>query len=115
MKLAKLGIILISFLTLFSACSFEDEIQLDPGKLIVYNNSNSSFNLSIENSNLQGQSEIIELTVDANTSLNIPLDKGYNYEVIAMEVFGGQPELSIYSTSITIEAHKDSEWHIPTD
>lgn len=115
MKLIKLGTILISILMLFSACSFEDEINLDPGTFIVYNNSNSSYNLSIENTNLKGESEIIEKTVEANSSLNIPLDKGYHYEVIAMEVFGGQPELSIYSTTITIEAHKDSEWQIPTD
>ena len=52
MKLTKLAIILIGFLTFFSACSFEDEIELDPGKFIVYNNSNSSFDLVIENMDL---------------------------------------------------------------
>ena len=115
MKLTKIAIILIGFLTLFSACSFEDEIQLDSGKFIVYNDSNSSFDLVIENVNLKGQTEIIELTIESNTSMNIPLDKGYNYEVKAMEVNASQSELNVYSTLITIEAHKDSEWHIPTD
>ncbi len=115
MKLTKLAIILIGFLTFFSACSFEDEIELDPGKFIVYNNSNSSFDLVIENMNLEGQTDLIELTIDNNTSMNIPLDIGYNYEVKAMEVNPGQTELKMYSTIITIEAHKDSEWHIPTD
>lgn len=115
MKLTKLAIILIGFLTFFSACSFEDEIELDPGKFTVYNNSNSSFDLVIENMNLEGQTDLIELTIDNNTSMNIPLDKGYNYEVKAMEVNPGQTELKMYSTIITIEAHKDSEWHIPPD
>lgn len=117
MKLTKLAlaIFLIGFLTFFSACSFEDEIELDPGKFIVYNNSNSSFELVIENMDLKEQIETIELLIDSNTSMNIPLDKGYNYEVKAMEVNGGQTELIVYSTKITIEAHKDAEWHIPTD
>ncbi len=115
MKLTNLAIILIGFLTLFSACSFEDEIELDQGKFIVYNNSNSSFDLVIDNMNLEGQSETIELSIESNTSMNIPLDKGYSYEVKAMEVSGGQTELSVYSTIITIEAHRDTEWYIPSD
>jgi len=115
MKLTKLAIILIGFLTFFSACSFEDEIELDPGKFIIYNDSNSSFDLVIENINLEGQTETIELSIDSNTSMNIPLEKGYEYEVKAMEVNAGQTELKVYLTSITIEAHKDTEWHIPAD
>lgn len=115
MKLVKLSIILISFLALFSACSFEDEIQLDPGQFIVYNNSNSSYDLTIENVNLQGQTEIIQKTIEANTAENIPLDKGYMFDVKATEVAGGQSTLSVYSTTITVEAHNDVEWHIPTD
>ena len=115
MKLTKIGIILFSFMVIFSACSFEDEIQPYQGQFTVYNNSNSSFDLYIENKNLEGQAAIIELTIDGNTSMNIPLDKGYNFEVKAMEVNSGQTQLNVYSTLFTIEAHKDSEWHIPTD
>lgn len=114
MKLIKLGTILFSFLLVFSACSFEDEIQPYQGQFTVYNNSNSSFDLSIENKNLDDQTTV-ELSIEGNTSMNIPLDRGYNYEVKATEVNGGQAQLDVYSTLITIEAHKDSEWHIPTD
>ncbi len=115
MKLTKISIILFSFLFLFSACSFEDEIEPYEGQFTVHNNSNNSFDLTIENVNLEGQIEIIEKTIDGNTSMNIPLDKGYNYEVKATEVNSGQAQLNVYSTVITIEAHKDSEWSIPAN
>lgn len=113
MKLTKFGTILFGFMLIFSACSFEDEIQPYQGQFTVYNDSNSSFDLSIENKNLEDQTTV-ELTIEGNTSMNIPLDKGYNYEVKATEVGGGQ-QLNVYSSLFTIEAHKDSEWHIPTD
>ena len=115
MKLTKTAIILISFITIFSACSFEDEIEPYQGHFTVINSSNSSFDLTIENANLKEQVATIEKTIEGNSSMNIPLDKGYIYDVKASEVKNGQPSLSVYSTSITIEAHKDSEWIIPTD
>lgn len=115
MKLTKISIILFSFLTLFSACSFEDEIVPYQGQFTVHNNSNNAFDLTIENANLEGQIEIIEKTIDGNTSIYIPLDKGYNYKVNATEVNSGQVQLNVYSTTITIEAHKDSEWDIPAN
>jgi hypothetical protein len=115
MKFTKLAILLVGIATLFSACSFEDEIQLDPGTFIVHNNSNSAFDLVIENLNLDGQVENIEHTVDPNSSMNIPLEKGYNYEVKAMEANTGMTLLNTYSTVITVEAHKNIEWTIPTN
>lgn len=115
MKLTKITIILIGFLALFSACSYEDEIQIDPGKLLVYNNSNSSYDMIIKNMDMDEGTETIEKSIDANSTLYIPLPKGYNYEVNAVEVNTGQPELNIYSTTVTITAHQDGEWYIPTD
>ena len=115
MKLTKTAIILFSFITIFSACSFEDEIEPYHGQFTVINSSNSSFDLTIENTNLKDQVAIIEETIEGNTSIYIPLDKGYIYDVKASEVKNGQPSLSVYSTSITIEAHIDSEWTIPTE
>lgn len=115
MKMTKLAIILFGFVTLFNACSFEDEIEPYQGQFTVNNNSSSSFNLTIDNSNLEEQTEPIELTINGNTTMNIPLDKGYIYKVQALEVNTGQPELSIYNTTITITAHEDSEWSIPAD
>jgi hypothetical protein len=47
--------------------------------------------------------------------MNIPLEKGYSYEVKAVEVNSNNVELNTYSTIITIEAHKDSEWTIPAN
>ena len=115
MKFTKLAILLIGFATLFSACSFEDEIELDPGTFIVHNNSNSPYDLVIENLNLEGGIENVERTVDPNSSMNIPLDKGYEYEVKAMEANASMTVLNTYSTVITVEAHKNIEWTIPTD
>ncbi len=115
MKLTKIAIILISFITIFSACSFEDEIEPYQRQFTVINSSNSSFDLTIENANLKEQVATIEKTIEGNSSMNIPLDKGYTYDVKASEVKNGQPSLSVYSTSITIEAHKDIEWTIPTE
>ncbi|RLC55716.1 MAG: hypothetical protein DRH89_07140 [Candidatus Cloacimonadota bacterium] len=115
MKPTKIAIILISFITIFSACSFEDEIEPYQGQFTVINSSNSSFDLTIENANLKEQVATIEKTIEGNSSMNIPLDKGYTYDVKASEVKNGQPSLSVYSTSITIEAHKDIEWTIPTE
>lgn len=115
MKLTKLGIILFSLMVTISACSFEDEIEPFQGQFTVFNDSNGSYDLTITNLDLEGQTSIIETSIDGNTSMNIPLDKGYNYEVNASEKSSGQTQLSVYSTTFTIEAHKDSEWYIPAN
>jgi hypothetical protein len=96
---------------LFNSCSFEDEIVLDPGKLIIKNPGPSTFEISVRNMDMNEVEYQYIGEVQPNGSLEIDMDKGYSYNVYAKELKYKNP-LIIYET-VLIKAHSAVEWVIP--
>ena len=107
------GVLFIA-LILFSSCSFEDEIILEPGNLVIFNNSDLQFELTIKNIDNEDQTVVSESILKSNSQESIPLEKGYAYEAIAIENNPEKSDPTVFTKILLIDAHQDIEWCIPS-
>ncbi len=109
-----LSIVLFSSLITITSCSFEDDIVLEPGNLVVYNNSDLQFELTIKNIDNEDQTVVSESILKSNSQESIPLEKGYAYEAIAIENNPEKSDPTVFTKTFLIDAHQDIEWCIPS-
>ena len=112
-KTKLIGVLFIA-LILFSSCSFEDEIILEPGNLVIFNNSDLQFELTIKNIDNEDQIVVSESILKSNSQESIPLEKGYAYEAIAIENNPEKSDPTVFTKTFLIDAHQDIEWCIPS-
>ncbi|MCD4682145.1 MAG: hypothetical protein K8R86_02575 [Bacteroidales bacterium] len=109
-----LSIVLFSSLATITSCSFEDEIVIEPGNLVIYNNSDLQFELTIKNIDNEDQTVVSESILKSNSQESIPLEKGYAYEAIAIENNPEKSDPTVFTKTFLIDAHQDTEWCIPS-
>lgn len=110
-KFISLAIILFGISIVFSSCQKEDEVEIDPGNLAVINNSESTFSIFIKNVDKES-SEMMAGKVVAFGNVDIPLELGYTYEVIAIED-NPQGEPNTYNRTVLVQPHVEMTWSLP--
>jgi len=110
-----LTLILFSSIFTITSCSFEDDIVLEPGNFVFYNNSDIHYDLTIINTDSENQTIVSESILKGNSQVSIPLQKGYSYEATAVEIVSGEGDIYIYTKVFIIGAHQDTEWCIPNE
>ncbi|RLD53704.1 MAG: hypothetical protein DRJ05_16000 [Bacteroidetes bacterium] len=94
------------------ACQ-EDEIQLEPGIVSVQNNSTTPLDIYHKNIDLGDIDYTSAGTVLANSSLDIALSVGYNYQFKAIEFNPEKSEESFIVETILVKPHNETVWLIP--
>ncbi|MEZ5198655.1 MAG: hypothetical protein R2764_20395 [Bacteroidales bacterium] len=102
----------ISFLT---SCTYDDEIQLDPGQLILYNPSVSTYDITIRSVDENSQEVNHEFWLNGGESISFDLEKGYGYEVSAMENNPNKTHLNVIIETVVIGPHQPTTFYLPED
>ena len=112
-KLVKLFTIIIFNCLILASCSFEDEIVIDPGNLVISNPNPVPYEISVRNADLNETEYIFVGNVEAYGKLQPELQKGYTYNISARELSLTDPHV-IYE-NILVKAHSKVEWVLPVN
>lgn len=102
-------------ISLITSCSFDDEIQIDPGVLIIYNPSVSSYEITIKSLDENSQEVNQEFWLTGQESTSFYLEKGYSYEVTAFENNPEKTQLNTIKETVVIGPHQPSELYLPAN
>lgn len=111
-----ISVIILTFsLSLLSSCSFDEEIQIDPGQLIIYNPSVSTYDITVRSVDKNSQEVNHEFWLNGQESISFDLEKGYEYQVSAIENNPNKSELNVIVETVVIGPHPPTEFHLPAE
>ncbi len=95
-----------------NSCTFEDDIKIDQGNLTVFNDTPETYEISIENIDLNKDITLIDVMISSGSNLTYTLDKGYTYRIIATEFSFNKNVKNSVSEVFMMSPYKDNTWHI---